>query len=391
MFTYRKLLLSLLLIAPMAALAQGIPEEIRGLHDTLDTMFDEMLELCKSLIDASRIIAGFAAVFYIGYRVWRHIANAEPVDFMPITRPFVLAWCITFFPQVIALTNGILSPTTASTQEMVDDSNATVARLIEKRQEEMKDSKSYKMYGVNDGEGDREVWMKYTHSEEVDDEGLFGGISNSMEFTMSKAYYNLKNWFKDLLSFLLQLLYEAAALCINTLRTFNLLICALLGPFVFAISVFDGFQHSLTVWLARYINYYLWLPIANVLGSLLNKIQEKMIEIDIQQVEEYGDSFFTTSDVGYIIFMLIGIVAYFTVPSMANMIVNAGGGSILTTKISNYAMGSMSAMASGPAAAAAGAGMMADSFGNQNRSMSSGGGFGRTGDKGDWFRDQLSG
>ncbi len=203
----------------------------------------------------------------------------------------------------------------------------------------MKESLGYRMYGVYGGNGDRDLWMEMTHTDEIGREGIFGQVGNDMEFAMAKAYYNLKSWFKDFISFLLQVLYEAAALCINTIRTFNLLILAIIGPIVLGLSIFDGFQHSLTVYLARYVNYYLWLPIANILGSMLGKIQEGMIELDRSQINQHGDSFFTTTDIGYIVFMIIGIVSYFTIPSIANMIVNAGGGSSLVSKVTNMTFG----------------------------------------------------
>ncbi|NII26161.1 conjugative transposon protein TraJ [Pseudoflavitalea sp. X16] len=357
------------ILLPCLAQAQGVPEEIHSLHDVLDDLFDEMLVMSEELLDASRVIAGFAAVFYIGYRVWKHIANAEAIDFFPLLRPFALGFCISIFPQVISLMNAVLYPTVAATRAMVESSNTSIEKLIVQRQKELEETKSYKMYGVNDGEGDRDVWMYYTHRTEIGDEGLFGGIGNDIEFSMDRAYYNLKSWFKDVISFLLQLLYEAAALCINTIRTFNLLICALLGPFVFALSIFDGLQHSLTVWLARYINFYLWLPIANVLGSLLGKIQEGMIKLDLEQMERFGDTFFTTADIGYLVFMIIGIVAFFTVPNLSNLIINTGGGSILTSKVTNMTIGNVSSLGM---AAAGGIGMAADAFGNNNLRMTKG-------------------
>lgn len=136
------------------------------------------------------------------------------------------------------------------------------------------------------------------------------------------------------MSEVLQVLFQAAALCINTLRTFQLIILAILGPLVFGIAVFDGFQHTLTVWMARYINVFLWLPVANIFGAVIGKIQEKMLQLDIQQVQDYGDTFFSSTDVAYLIFMIIGIVGYFTVPSVANYIVHAGGGNTLLYKVS---------------------------------------------------------
>jgi conjugative transposon TraJ protein len=151
---------------------------------------------------------------------------------------------------------------------------------------------------------------------------------------MAKASYNFRNSIKEWMSEVLQVLFQAAALCINTLRTFQLIILAILGPLVFGIAVFDGFQHTLTVWMARYINVFLWLPVANIFGAVIGKIQEKMLQLDIQQVQDYGDTFFSSTDVAYLIFMIIGIVGYFTVPSVANYIVHAGGGNTLLYKVS---------------------------------------------------------
>ncbi|WP_197413392.1 hypothetical protein [Flavobacterium sp. TAB 87] len=83
---------------------------------------------------------------------------------------------------------------------------------------------------------------------------------------------------------------------------------SILGPLVFGIAVFDGFQHTLTVWLAGYINIYLWLPVANIFGGIMGKIQEQMLTIDISQVNNYGSTFFSRTDMAYLIFIIIGMV-----------------------------------------------------------------------------------
>ncbi|MBO9684441.1 MAG: conjugative transposon protein TraJ, partial [Flavisolibacter sp.] len=48
-----------------------------------------------------------------------------------------------------------------------------------------------------------------------------------------------------------------------------------------------------------------------------------------------GDTFFSTADTAYLIFMIIGIIGYFTVPSVANYIVHAGGGNALLYKVNS--------------------------------------------------------
>jgi conjugative transposon TraJ protein len=191
------------------------------------------------------------------------------------------------------------------------------------------------MYHGADGDGDREKWYKYTHPDDQtgDGEGMLASIGNDMKFAMAKASYNFRNTVKEWMSEILQVCYEAAALCINTIRTFYLIVLAILGPLVLGLSVFDGFQHVLTSWLAKYINVFLWLPVANIFGAIIGKVQENMLQIDITQVQNSGDTFFSSTDTAYLIFLLIGIIGYFTVPSVANYIVNAGGGHGLLQKV----------------------------------------------------------
>ena len=122
----------------------------------------------------------------------------------------------------------------------------------------------------------------------------------------------------------MEIFYEAAALVINTLRTFNLLVLALMGPLVLGLSVFDGFHHSLQHWLARYVKIYLWLPVANILGWIISSIQVHMAQLALAQTQATGDTSFGAANVGHIVFLIIAIIGYFTVPSMAGYIVQVG-------------------------------------------------------------------
>jgi len=311
----------------------GISGEIKSLHSVLDKLYDDMLPLCSKLITVGRAIAGFAATWYIASRVWRNIANAEPVDFYPLFRPFVIGFAVLIFPSVIAMINGVMKPTVTSTAAMVDDSNKAVEELLRMKEEAIKNTVYWQMYVGSSGEGDRDQWYKYTYGDQS--EGFFESIGNDVRFAMAKASYNFRNTIKEWMAEILSILFEGASLCIDTIRTFYLIVLAILGPLVFGISVFDGFQHTLTVWLARYINIFLWLPVANIFGGIMGKIQENMLKLDLQQISQQGDTFFSSTDTAYLIFMLIGIVGYFTVPSVANYIVHAGGGNTLLYKVSS--------------------------------------------------------
>ncbi|MET4082965.1 conjugative transposon TraJ protein [Pedobacter sp. UYP30] len=348
---------------PEKIFAQGVAGDINGLQSVLDQVYKDMIPLCSKLIGVARGIAGFAALWYIASRVWRQIAAAEPIDFYPLLRPFALGLAILLFPSVLAVMNGVLQPVVSATGGMVNDSNKAISVLLKKKQDAVKNSKAWNMYEGETGSGNREKWYKYTHPENsASDEGVMESLGNDIKFWMDKQSYNFRNSIKQWMSEILQVLYEAAALCINTIRTFYLIVLGILGPLVFGFAVFDGFQHTLTVWLARYVNVFLWLPVANIFGSILGKVQENMLKLDISQVQSSGDTFFSANDTAYLIFMVIGIVGYFTVPGVANYIVHAGGGNGLLQKVNSIVSSSTNQIMSTGAAAS---GMVADSLGDQ--------------------------
>jgi len=382
------------LLFPIAASAQGMADEMQSLHGVLEQLYDEMMPLCSNLMVVGQGIAGFAALWYTASRVWKHLAAAEPIDFYPLFRPFALGFCITIFPSVLAMINGVMKPTVTATAAMVENSNQAIEVLLQRKEEAIMTTDAWQMYVGEDGSGDRDRWYKYTHDDaDPEGESFFEGIGNDIKFAMSKASYNFRNSVKEWMSEVLRILFEAAALCINTLRTFQLIVLSILGPLVFGIAVFDGFQHTLTVWLARYLNIFLWLPVANIFGGIIGKIQEKMLEIDIDQIGNYGDTFFSRTDMAYMVFMIIGIIGYFTVPSVANYIVHAAGGGALTQKTTSIFSTSTTTVMS---TATNTIGMAADAFGDSksqhSQSMAS---HGRTSghfqDKDSYMNNKLNG
>jgi len=321
---------------PLLSRADGLATDIQGLQGTLNGVYNDMMPMCSQMIGAGQAIAGFGALWYIGARVWRQIASAEAIDFYPLLRPFALGMAIMLFPTVIAVINGIMSPAVSSTGNMVQNSDAAIAQLLQAKEAAVEKTDAWQAYVGDKGDGDENRWYKYTHPDDQTGDGnsgIMNSIGNDIKFEMAKTSYNFRNTVKQWMSEVLQVCYEAAALCINTIRTFYLIVLAILGPIVLGLSVFDGFQHTLTSWLAKYINVFLWLPVANIFGAIIGKVQENMLKLDISQVQNTGDTFFSSTDTAYLIFLIIGIIGYFTVPNVANYIVNAGGGNGLLQKV----------------------------------------------------------
>jgi conjugative transposon TraJ protein len=152
-----------------------------------------------------------------------------------------------------------------------------------------------------------------------------------------RGMYNMRKqirkWFRELL----EIIFQASALVIDTVRTFFLIVLSILGPVAFAISIYDGFSSTLTQWISRYVSVYLWLPVSDLFSSILARIQILILRNDIEQLQNNpGFSIDATSTV-YIIFLLIGIVGYFTIPGVANWVITAGGMSGYNRNLTNTA------------------------------------------------------
>jgi len=117
--------------------------------------------------------------------------------------------------------------------------------------------------------------------------------------------------------------------------------------------VWDGFQSTLTQWFTRYISIYLWLPVADLFSSMLAKIQELMLKHDITQLQNDPAYTIDASNGVYLVFMIIGIIGYFTIPTVAGWVIQAGGAGNFGKNV-NYAAGKGAGITGAVAGAAGG-------------------------------------
>ena len=290
-----------------------------NLHQVLRVLYDEMMPLCSNMTGVAKGIAGLGALFYVAAKVWQSLARAEAIDVYPLLRPFALGLCIMFFPTfVLGTINTVLSPVVKGCNQLLETQTFDMNEY-----REQKDRLEYEAlirspetaYLASDEEFDRQLEeLGWSPSDMVTMTGMY----------MDRAAYNIKKSVRDWFRELLEMLFQAAGLIIDTLRTFFLIVLSILGPLAFAVSVYDGFQSTLTRWIARYISIYLWLPVSDLFSSVLARIQTLMLQKDIEQLSD--PNFIPDgSNTVYIIFMIIGIVGYFTIPTVAGWIVSAGG------------------------------------------------------------------
>ena len=294
--------------------------DFENLHQILRSLYDEMMPLCEDMAGVAKGIAGLGALFYVAYRVWQSLARAEPIDVFPMLRPFAIGLCIMFFPTVVLGTlSGVLSPIVQGTAKMLETETLDMNEY-----REQKDKLEYEAmkrnpetaYLVSNEEFDKQLEeLGWSPDDLVTMAGMY----------IERSMYQMKKGVRDFFRELLELLFQAAALVIDTLRTFFLVVLSILGPIAFAISVWDGFQSTLTQWICRYVQVYLWLPVSDMFSTILAKIQVLMLQSDIERMQADPNFSLDSSDGVYIVFMIIGIIGYFTIPTVSGWIIQAGG------------------------------------------------------------------
>lgn len=317
-----------------------------NLHQILQSLYADMMPLCGDMAGVAKGIAGLGALFYVAHRVWQSLSRAEPIDVYPLLRPFAIGLCIMFFPTIVLGTiNGVLSPIVQGTNKML-----TTQTFDMNTYRAQKDKLEYEALRRNPE-------TAYLVDNQLFDEQLEQlGIMDAPQIAgmyVERGMYSLKKTVQNFFRELLELLFQAAALVIDVIRTFFLIVLAILGPIAFALSVWDGFQSTLTQWLTRYVTVYLWLPVSDIFSCILARIQVLMLQNDITELQNNPAYSIDASNAVYIVFMLIGIIGYFTIPSVAGWIIQAGGMGNVGKNV-NSAATKAGAMAGGGAGAAAG-------------------------------------
>ncbi len=339
--------------------------DFESLHLILRNLFSDMMVKCSDMVAISKGIAGLGALFYVATRVWQSLSRAEPIDVYPLLRPFALGLCIMCFPLFLGIMNGVLSPIVVGTNQMLQAEMLNMDEL--QAQKNRLEYESMKRNPETAYLVDSEEWDKKMEALGLLDVPEMAGMY------IERGFYDFKNWLAKVFREFLELLFNAAALVIDTLRTFFLIVLCILGPLAFAISCWDGFQSTMTQWLSKYISVYLWLPVADLFSVILARIQSNIIATEIVMLDNDPTYIPDGATAVYVVFMIIGIIGYFTIPTVANWIIAAGGMGNLGKNV-NAAAVKGGAIAGGIAGAAAGniAGRLKGGGGGGNYGSNSG-------------------
>lgn len=196
-----------------------------NMHGILRQLYTDMMTLCEGMTSVASGIAGLGALLYICYRVWQSLARGEAIDLFPLLRPFALGICIMFFPTlVLGSLNGILSPVVQATHSLMVGQTFNIEHYMEQREaleREERERLPADSYYAEDPEMEREL----------DALGLDEQTRSTLDkMDEERSSWSFKGWLMKGLAYILELAFAAAAVVIDALRTFYLVVLSILGP-----------------------------------------------------------------------------------------------------------------------------------------------------------------
>lgn len=285
------------------------------LADQIDSIYDIFTKSDKVfdiLPRISMLIGGIGALFYISYRIWKQLANGEPITIFPLLRPFAIGLCISFFPVIIGFINAVLYQIIAASEVM---GVAAFNKYMTDKKIANVDTENFwsrKMIIIPSPDWEDVSWYRIDKY--------------------------LTNWWQEQLKIIIEIILFLFLLFLNIYRFIGLCILYYVGPIAFGLSIFDGFQNSLNSWIIRYVNMYLWLPVANIIYSLLSVIA-MIIQNGIDKNELVPDAFRFWA---LAVFSIFCIFVLSRVPQITSWIVQApmeDGGGVLGSASSGASSG----------------------------------------------------
>lgn len=314
----------------------------------IDNFFEAMLVYTDKIAGGLGGLCGLAALLYIGSKVWGNYSRGESIEIYPLLRPFLIGLlCANFNVVVVGGIRGLADPVCDYFKEMSVKTNAAEV----KSQMKTLLDQVYK---------DADDLQKKLAEEDVGDADEKGrGVGKAIKRAFNNFFQKIKNGIFIALAWLLgwfaEILAALTKFVLVFTRCFSMSVMCILGPLVFAISIFPGYKQGISQWIARFACLYMWIPLFYLVDIFINTVT---LEIGRQMVGQIGDLVKEAKASGggteHIAFRLQGIQAnlaivgalislltaalYKSVPTLASWIIAGGDASGQLSSVAGFAM-----------------------------------------------------
>ncbi len=289
------------------------------LETSIDEVFTRFADSFGALVAFGQALGFIGSLCYVFYRVWGHMARAEPIDVYPLLRPFALALALLIYPLLVRGIVEIGKLLDTGTATMVTSQRAEVDRLNQLKKAQIRDNAGSILIPPGE-DGEIGAWDVMRT--------VFGPTGSGNSLVGNAVSGVMQYYFDQFLSWLGEIFYDLAGIYIKLISTFFLIVLALTGPITFGLATFEWFYSGLAAWFSRLIHVLLYIPLVNILGAILETIHISMLNQDLAVFQEQlrsGNTGMGSSDWGLIIFYFIGAGAYLSIPKVASYIIESTG------------------------------------------------------------------
>jgi hypothetical protein len=315
----------------------------RNLLDLFDGLFAAITDHLSVFLNDAQALTAIFMLLYFGIKSYSMMAADEPLQIMPLLRPFGLALVIIFWSQFIDVLNFPVSYITDKSKamfqdriDMVDAVSRERMLLIDSVAQRLIEA-SAEIEQVQQGSTD-EDWYETLG---VDFDALFDQMKGYLIIIMAK----LKFFFMQVIEFMVITIYQVCSYIIFFVQIIFAAILIILGPFSFAFSVLPGFRDAYIHWIARYLSVSLYSTIGYIVMSLSMVIVQYGIERETEFLRyvlsnEAAFILYVTQNDGsinlFIVSLLLGALVMLTIPVISTWIVSTSG---VSQAISQMTMG----------------------------------------------------
>lgn len=323
---------------------------IDNINGILQTILDDFLASSGQLLLPAQLIAGIGAIIlaFITFRKIQMDGNTDAINAFVIKFSLVMLG-IVFYGTFIKFLNAPLNLISAHVKEISLSQYEQTTNIFAEMYENPGGNST-----MSNSTYDAEIQTYLaeegtTPSNDEDSSAIFNMVQN-----VSEAIHGA---FFQVVFQILSFIASVALVILNVVRTFFLIVLSLFGIFVIAISIYPSLEGSFGQWLQKYINVYLWLPIAYILDGILSKIfmyHQDSSALNPSSIPSY-----------YLVNLLAicTIISYATVPTMASWIVNASTNA-MASKVKGKGEGLVSAGKKAAEAKASGGASLAKEAGS---------------------------
>jgi len=298
--------------------------------ESLITIINELYEkqipmattMSESIEKYVRAFAAIGALIYIFGKVIIQIANNQDIDIFSLLRPFVIFLLINSSSSICnaldsfgTLVRNQVNSGNLQIAERVAALNEKIQEKIDKKWDEIRNNPElYKDAFGTERESDRLLNTDFV----IDFKIAFAKAEESIKFQILSVVQTI----------LLALMYIAES-CLLLMSISYRLVLRMGFPITIALTIFPGFTQAFANWVGRYVNFAILPAVAAMYSSISFSLVETYLSYynpeeavqglgaEMQQPEYLGLAFMSL--------LILSLIGYIQVPSMANMLVTVGG------------------------------------------------------------------